>query len=195
MNDRKQDLGKIVKVEQAWCDNFNKLIGPFEAKYEESKAHTNSETGPLTVPQLRSCSSSGFAWRLWAARQSQGEAQALGAQPPPLVLERAISKVAYFTAFDPPGGGQGLLRLRKDKVQRQPADAHRRLRLPPRLQAVVRRVLTRVPRGLCQRPCGIGLCSSLYMYLFNIHEPFQGVVVSCFFPRARYNLKSLSLHV
>jgi len=38
MNDRKQDLGKIAKVEQAWCDNFNKLIGPFEAKYEESKA-------------------------------------------------------------------------------------------------------------------------------------------------------------
>ena len=71
MNDRKQDLGKIVKVEQAWCDNFNKLIGPFEAKYEESKAHKNSETGPLTVPQLRSCASSGFAWRLWAARHSR----------------------------------------------------------------------------------------------------------------------------
>ena len=38
MNDRKKDLGKILKVEQAWCDNFNQLIGPFEAKYEVSKA-------------------------------------------------------------------------------------------------------------------------------------------------------------
>ena len=38
MEDRKKDLGKIIKVEQAWCDNFNQLIGPFEAKYEESKA-------------------------------------------------------------------------------------------------------------------------------------------------------------
>ena len=46
MNDRKQDLGKIVKLEQAWCDNFNKLIGPFEAKYEESKAQQSGHSGP-----------------------------------------------------------------------------------------------------------------------------------------------------
>ena len=38
MEDRKSDLRKIVTREQEWCDNFNRLIGPFEAKYEESKA-------------------------------------------------------------------------------------------------------------------------------------------------------------
>ena len=38
MEDRKADLRKIIVREEAWCANFNKLIGPFEAKYEESKA-------------------------------------------------------------------------------------------------------------------------------------------------------------
>ena len=52
MNDRKRDLAKIAKSEQAFCDNFNKLIGPFEAKYEESKAHKDGQSGPLAVPQL-----------------------------------------------------------------------------------------------------------------------------------------------
>ena len=53
----------------------------------------------LAVPQLGSCASSGRAWRLWAARHSQGEAQPLGAQPVPRVLERATCRAAYFTAF------------------------------------------------------------------------------------------------
>ena len=52
MNDRKRHLAKIAKSEQAFCDNFNKLIGPFEAKYEESKAHKEGQSGPLAVPQL-----------------------------------------------------------------------------------------------------------------------------------------------
>ena len=47
MNDRKRDLAKIAKSEQAFCDNFNKLIGPFEAKYEESKAHKDGQKWPL----------------------------------------------------------------------------------------------------------------------------------------------------
>ena len=38
MEERKTDLRKIIVREEAWCANFNKLIGPFEAKYEESKA-------------------------------------------------------------------------------------------------------------------------------------------------------------
>ena len=38
MEDRKNDLRKIRVREQEWVDNFNSLIGPFEAKYEESKA-------------------------------------------------------------------------------------------------------------------------------------------------------------
>ena len=51
--------------------------------------------GPaLAVPQLGSCASSARAWRLRAARHSQGEAPPPGAQPPPRGLERAASKVA-----------------------------------------------------------------------------------------------------
>ena len=42
---------------------------------------------PLAVPQLAPCASSGRAWRLWAARHSQSEAQPLVPQPPPRVLE------------------------------------------------------------------------------------------------------------
>ena len=55
---------------------------------------------PLAAPQLGPCASSGRAWRLWAARHSQGEAQPLGAQPLPRVLELAASNVADLTAFD-----------------------------------------------------------------------------------------------
>ena len=53
----------------------------------------------LAVPQLGSCASSGRACRLWAARHSQEEAEPLGAQPLPRVLEVAASKVVDFTAF------------------------------------------------------------------------------------------------
>eukprot|EP00964_Phaeocystis_antarctica_P050439 scaffold29301_cov52-Phaeocystis_antarctica.AAC.1 len=55
-------------------------------------------------PQPGSCASSGRAWRLRAARHSQGEARPLTAQPLPLVLELAASKAAYFTTFDHVGG-------------------------------------------------------------------------------------------
>ena len=51
---------------------------------------------PFALAQLGPCTSSGRAWRLWAARHSQGEASPLGAQPPPRLLERAASKVAIF---------------------------------------------------------------------------------------------------
>ena len=57
----------------------------------------------MAAPQLGSCAPSGRAWRLWAARYSQGEAQPLGAQPPPRGLKRAASKVANLTAVDPSG--------------------------------------------------------------------------------------------
>lgn len=123
MNDRKRDLAKIVKVEQAWCDNFNKLIGPFEEKYEESKAHKDGQSGPLAVPQLGS-------WRLLSARLA-------GVGTPRVrprhrarshrfaCVSRATSKAAHRTAFDRAGGGQGLLRLRKGQVQGEPPAAHR----------------------------------------------------------------------
>ena len=55
------------------------------------------------VPQLGCCASSGRAWRLWTARHSQGEADPLGAQPLPRVLEPAASKAADSPAFDHPG--------------------------------------------------------------------------------------------
>ena len=41
----------------------------------------------LAVTQLALCASSGRVWRLWAARYSQSEAQPLGAQPPPQLLD------------------------------------------------------------------------------------------------------------
>ena len=43
------------------------------------------------APQPGSCASSGHAWRLWAAQHSQEEAEPLGAQPLPRMLERAAS--------------------------------------------------------------------------------------------------------
>ena len=61
------------------------------------------------TPQLGSCASSGRAWRLWAARYSQGEAQPLntgsatGHPPLPRLIELVASKVADFTAFDHSG--------------------------------------------------------------------------------------------
>ena len=57
----------------------------------------------FAAPQLGSCASSGRTWRLWAARHSQEEAGPLGAQPLPLLLERAASKAADVTAFDHAG--------------------------------------------------------------------------------------------
>ena len=72
----------------------------------------------LAGPQLAPCASSGRAWRLCAAQHSQGEAQPLGAQPPPRGLERAASKVADSTAIDrqaisaPTMGGAGAFQAR-----------------------------------------------------------------------------------
>ena len=83
---------------------------------------------PFVVPQLAPCASPARAWRLWAARHSQGEAQPPGAQPPgaqppPRGLKRAASKVVYFTAFDRLGGGAGAGHLWRDgaTVEAQPA--------------------------------------------------------------------------
>ena len=57
-------------------------------------ARTNCCCPPLAAPQLGSCTSSARAWRRWAARHSQSEAQPLGAPPPPpWGLKRAASKV------------------------------------------------------------------------------------------------------
>ena len=37
-NERKRDIQKGMVDSQNWCETFDKLIGPFEAKYEECKA-------------------------------------------------------------------------------------------------------------------------------------------------------------
>ena len=72
----------------------------------------HGQSYPLAVPQLGFGASSGRAWRLWAARHSQGEAGPLGAQPLPRVLELAASKAADLTpAFDPTGDGENDLEM------------------------------------------------------------------------------------
>ena len=45
------------------------------------------------------------SWRLYGALYSQEEADPLGAQHLPRVLELAASKAAYFPAFDRAGAG------------------------------------------------------------------------------------------
>mmetsp|Transcript_63360 Transcript_63360/g.125272 ORF Transcript_63360/g.125272 Transcript_63360/m.125272 type:complete len:155 (-) Transcript_63360:224-688(-) len=37
-NERKHDIQIAMRSSEAWCDTFRRLIGPFEAKYEECKA-------------------------------------------------------------------------------------------------------------------------------------------------------------
>ena len=64
---------------------------------------------PFALAQLGPCTSSGRAWRLWAARYSQGEASPLGAQPLPRVLELVASKTAHFPAFHHSGTAWGAL--------------------------------------------------------------------------------------
>jgi chromosome segregation ATPase len=37
-NERKRDIQKSIASKKEWCETFDHLIGPFEAKYEECKA-------------------------------------------------------------------------------------------------------------------------------------------------------------
>ena len=73
------------------------------ASLARSSALQHRQRARLAVPQLGSCGSSGRAWRLREARHAQKETDPLGAQPLPLVLERAASEAADFTAFDHSG--------------------------------------------------------------------------------------------
>ena len=52
------------------------------------------------VPHLAPCASSGRAWRLWAARRFEEEAEPSGAPPLPRVLELAASEAADSTGVD-----------------------------------------------------------------------------------------------
>ena len=51
---------------------------PFQEKAEQPKRRSMVKVAPLAAPQLGSCASSGRAWRLWATRNSQGEARPNG---------------------------------------------------------------------------------------------------------------------
>ena len=57
------------------------------------------KVAPLAAPQHDYCTPSGRARWPRAARHSQCGPRPVGAQPRPLVLERAASKVAGFTSF------------------------------------------------------------------------------------------------
>ena len=72
---------------------------------------------PLAAPQLAPCAPSARAWRLWAARYSQREAQPLGPQPLPRGLERAASEVSDVTAFDRQAEAEA--REMEERVRRQ----------------------------------------------------------------------------
>ena len=74
-------------------------------------ARQHGQSAPWAAPQLGSCASSGRAWRLRAAPHSQEEADPLGAQPLPRVLERAASIAAHFTAFDHSGAASWVPRV------------------------------------------------------------------------------------
>jgi len=65
------------------------LAGEHRTLQEHLIAVPHGQTAPFAVPQLGSRASSGRAWRLWAARHSQGEAGPLSAPPLPRLLELA----------------------------------------------------------------------------------------------------------
>jgi len=72
------DAADFYSVDFSTCKPYCKAIG--------------IKVASLAVPELTPRASSARAWRLWAARHSQNEAQPLGAPPPPRGLKRAASK-------------------------------------------------------------------------------------------------------
>ena len=83
-----------------WFVNMMRLppLESFHNILDEYRSTLIKVSPPLAAPQLGSCASSGRAWRLWAARHSQGEASPPGAQPLLLKLELAASNAADLTA-------------------------------------------------------------------------------------------------
>ena len=77
--------------------NLNRLA--FEQQFHYGMHCAMLKLPPSAVPEIGSCASSlsGRAWRLRAARHSQGGPRPLGSRPRPQLLERAASKVAPFT--------------------------------------------------------------------------------------------------
>ena len=74
---------------------YNKLsVTTWGMDFPLTIACQHGRSALLAVPHLAPCATSGRAWRLWAARHSQGEARPLGAQPSPWVLEPAARGVS-----------------------------------------------------------------------------------------------------
>ena len=70
----------------------------------EGNAWQHGQTPPLAVPELGSCDSAGRAWRLWAARHSQGKRLRHWASSHCLrALGPAASTLADATALGPAG--------------------------------------------------------------------------------------------
>ena len=98
----------VSAMHEGWCALKENAESALCLKWRESAqrryvaAEEHGQSGPLAVPQLASCASSGRAWRL-TARHSQGEARPLGPQPLPRVLELAASRAAESTAFEHAG--------------------------------------------------------------------------------------------
>ena len=94
----------------------------------------------LAVPQLGPYASAGRAWRLRAARHSQGEASSLAVQPLPRVLEQAASEATDFAASDHSGPDRwsrsvGLFLCWRAPQPEPASDAVRRLEAHVRLPA------------------------------------------------------------
>ena len=64
-----------------WCDRSRRID-------DHTQVLQHAQRAPLAVAQLGSCTSSGRAWRLWAAQHSQGAAPAYG-RPATATVARA----------------------------------------------------------------------------------------------------------
>ena len=95
-----------VQVEDTWFE----VAGA-------SKEEQHDQSDSLAVPQLGSCTSSGSASRLSAARRSQVAVVPQNALPLPWLLELPASKAVDLPAFDRSGGE--LDRDERGRVQRE----------------------------------------------------------------------------
>ena len=93
---------EVVKIIEVIKEVPIETIRTVEKIVPQVAQHGQSAT--LAVPQLGSCGSSGRAWRLRAARHSQGRGQATGRPATRLGGSSELPpKFVDFTAFDQPG--------------------------------------------------------------------------------------------
>ena len=95
-----------VQVEDTWFE----VAGA-------SKEEQHGQSDSLAVPQLGSCTSSGSASRLSAARRSQVAVVPQNALPLPWLLELPASKAVDLPAFDRSGEPSSLDQADKERLQ------------------------------------------------------------------------------